>query len=175
MKIPIDQIQIDEETRIRKEIGNIETLQESIETVGLINPILIDEQRMLLAGYRRLAACRNLGWKEVDVRVVELGGDQLRMLDVEVAENFFRKDFTPEEVISTERRRAEILEARREKSWFERFWIWLKNLFGGHPEEEKTPVQKPPEHPAPPVAAEPVQPPDTEQTVPEKPATGEEK
>ena len=50
MKIPIDQIQIDEAARIRKEIGNLAPLEESIQTVGLINPILIDEQRTLLAG-----------------------------------------------------------------------------------------------------------------------------
>lgn len=137
MKIPIDQIQIDEATRIRKEIGNLEPLQDSIGSVGLINPILIDEQRKLLAGYRRLTACRKLGWKEVEVRIVELSGDQLKMLDVEIAENFFRKDFTPEEILSTEKRRNEILEEMREKSIFERFWLWLKRLFSGKPAADK--------------------------------------
>ena len=83
MKIPIDQIQIDEAARIRKEIGNLAPLEESIQAVGLINPILLDERRNLLARYRRLSACRNLGWKEVDVKIVELSGDQLKMLDRE--------------------------------------------------------------------------------------------
>jgi ParB family chromosome partitioning protein len=166
MKIPIDQIQIKEETRIRKEIGNLGPLQESIEAVGLINPILIDEQRILLAGYRRLAACRNLGWKEVEVRVVELSGDQLKMLDVEVAENFFRKDFTPEEILSTERRRNEILEEMREKSLFERFWLWLKQLFSGKPVADK----EDPEPPASAVIQAPVPPEPTDAAADEKDA-----
>ena len=150
MKIPIDQIQIDETTRIRKEIGNLAPLEASIQEVGLINPVLIDEQRNLLAGYRRLSACRNLGWKEVEVKVVELSGDQLKMLDVEIAENFFRKDFTPEEILSTEKRRLEILEELREKSIFERFWLWLKQLFSGKPEntEKAEKVVAPPPSPA---------------------------
>jgi len=133
MKIAIDQIRIDEGMRIRKDVGNINSLEESIDAVGLINPILIDENMKLLAGFRRLTACKNLGWKDIEVRIVELNGDLLKMLDVEIAENFFRKDFTPEEILSTEKRRNEILEELREKGIFERFWIWLKGLFSGKP------------------------------------------
>jgi ParB family chromosome partitioning protein len=133
MKIAIDQIRLDEETRIRKDVGNISSLAESIDAVGLINPILIDEEMKLLAGFRRLTACKNLGWKDIEVRIVELNGDRLKMLDVEIAENFFRKDFTPEEILSTENRRKEILEELREKGMFERFWLWLKSLFSGTP------------------------------------------
>lgn len=129
MKIEIDQIAVDEVLRIRQDSGNLESLQNSIAEVGLINPILIDEKNNLVAGFRRLSACRNLGWKEVEVKIIELKGDELKMLDVEVAENFFRKDFTPEEIFTIEKRRQEILEQRREKGLFERFWNWLKNLF----------------------------------------------
>jgi ParB family chromosome partitioning protein len=131
MKIPIERIQVNEEIRIRKEIGNLEPLQVSIAKVGLINPILIDESDNLVAGYRRLCACRNLGWQEIDVRVVEFGGDELGMLEAEIAENFFRKDFSPEEILATEQRRQEISEKHRHKSWWERFWTWLITVFGG--------------------------------------------
>ena len=129
MKIAIDQVRTEEGTRIRQDVGNISSLEESIDTVGLINPIIIDEEMKLLAGFRRLTACKNLGWEKIEVRIVELNGDRLKMLDVEVAENFFRKDFTPEEVLATEKRRNEILEELREKGIFERFWLWLKSLF----------------------------------------------
>ncbi|SHH72387.1 chromosome partitioning protein, ParB family [Desulfofustis glycolicus DSM 9705] len=131
MKIPIERIQVDEKVRVRKDIGNLEPLQESIAAVGLINPLLIDERDNLVAGYRRLCACRNLGWQEVDVRVIEFGGDELGMLDVEIAENFFRKDFSPQEILETERRRQQIIEKNRKKGWWERFWNWLRRLFGG--------------------------------------------
>ncbi len=144
MKIAIELIKVDEEVRIRKEIGNLQPLVDSIAKVGLINPILIDEQSNLVAGYRRLAACKKLNMKEVDVRIVEFGGDMMKMLDVEVAENFFRKDFTPEEVLATERRRQEILEATRKKGFFQRLWLWLKSLFSQEPTQKLKPASYPP-------------------------------
>ncbi|MBT8332988.1 MAG: ParB N-terminal domain-containing protein [Desulfobacterales bacterium] len=140
MKIEIDQIAVDEVLRIRKDSGNLESLQNSIAEVGLINPILIDEKNNLVAGYRRLIACKNLGWKEVEVTIIEIKGDELKMLDVEVAENFFRKDFTPEEIFTIEKRRQEIYEKRRKKGLFERFWNWLKNLF----KPTQSPADSPP-------------------------------
>lgn len=133
MKVAIERIRIDEDSRIRKDLGNLEPLQQSISQVGLINPVLIDEQGKLVAGYRRLSACRNLGWEEIDATVVTLEGDELQMLEVEVAENLHRKDFTPDEILATQKRREQIIESRRKKGWFERFWLWLKNLFGGSP------------------------------------------
>lgn len=129
MKIAIDLIKVDDEIRIRQEIGNLQPLVDSISKVGLINPILIDEQSNLIAGYRRLEACKQLKMEEVEVKIVELGGDMLKMLDVEIAENFFRKDFTPHEVLASEMRRQEIIESKRKKGLFERFWLWLKSLF----------------------------------------------
>lgn len=137
MKIAIDLIKVEDDIRIRKEIGNLQPLMDSISKVGLINPILIDEQSNLVAGFRRLEACRKLNMEEVEVRIVEFGGDMMKMLDVEVAENFFRKDFTPEEVLATEKRRQEILEATRKKGLFERFWLWLKSLFVSTPAQPK--------------------------------------
>ncbi|MGA7277483.1 MAG: ParB N-terminal domain-containing protein [Desulfocapsaceae bacterium] len=140
MKVAIERIRIDEDTRIRKDVGNLEPLQKSISQVGLINPVLIDEQGKLVAGYRRLRACRNLGWEEVEATVVTLEGDELQMLEVEVAENLHRKDFTPDEILATQKRREQIIESRRKKGWFERFWLWLKNLFGGQPAPAPAPA-----------------------------------
>jgi ParB family transcriptional regulator, chromosome partitioning protein len=129
MKIPIDTIQVDEKTRIRKDIGDLKALETSIGEVGLINPILIDENKNLVSGYRRLSACKNLGWKEIEATVLTFKGDQLKKLEAEVAENVFRTDFTPEEIQSVEVRRREILESLRKKGIFERLWLWLKSLF----------------------------------------------
>lgn len=130
MRIPITRVRVDEATRIRKEIGDLQALEASIDKVGLINPILLDEQDNLVAGYRRLCACKKLGWKEIEVRVIEFGGDEIGMLEAEIAENFFRKDFSPEEILSIEQRRREIIEKNRKKWWWERLWRWLRGLFG---------------------------------------------
>lgn len=128
MKIAIDRIIVNEETRIRQDPGNIAPLENSIRKVGLLNPILVDENDTLVAGFRRLAACRNLGWEEIEVNVVSFDGDLLKMLDAEVDENLFRKDFTQEEIESIEIRRREILRKLR-GNIFQRFWRWIKNLF----------------------------------------------
>jgi ParB family transcriptional regulator, chromosome partitioning protein len=59
--------------RIRRDMGDIASLAESIEDIGLLNPITVDEDGRLLAGARRLAACKRLGWKKIRVNVVECG------------------------------------------------------------------------------------------------------
>lgn len=128
MKIPIENIKVDEEHRIRKELGDLKSLQESIQKIGLLNPILVDEDYKLVAGSRRLVACKNLGWQEIEVRVVSFQKDLLRMLEAEVDENLFRKDFTPEEIMSIENRRQEILKMLR-GNIFQRFWRWLESVW----------------------------------------------
>jgi len=135
MKVDISEIIVEETVRIRKDVGDLDTLQSSIAKVGLINPVLIDENNTLIAGFRRLTACQNLGWKEIEVSVVTLDGDRIKMLDVEIAENFFRKDFTPEEILATEKRRQEIMEEQRELGFWEKFWAWLKSFFLPKPHE----------------------------------------
>jgi ParB-like chromosome segregation protein Spo0J len=63
--IPIDSIIVGED-RFRKDLGDIPALAESIEDIGyLIHPITVDGNRELLAGARRLAAFKHLGWKEI--------------------------------------------------------------------------------------------------------------
>jgi N6-adenosine-specific RNA methylase IME4/ParB-like chromosome segregation protein Spo0J len=82
--------------RHRRDLGDIAGLAESIQTVGLLHPIVIKPDRKLIAGERRLAACKLLGWKRVAVKIVDL--DQI--VRGEHAENAHRKDFAPSEVAS---------------------------------------------------------------------------
>lgn len=132
MKKAISEIIVEEGARIRKDTGDIAALELSIAKVGLLNPIVIDENNRLVAGYRRLVACRNLGWQEIEVTVVPFGGDVLKLLDAEADENLFRKDFTPAEIIAIEKRREEINRQRR-GTLLQRLWRWLKGLFAGTP------------------------------------------
>ena len=57
--------------RIRKDLGNIEPLAQSIADYGLLNPITITPNGALLSGQRRLEACKQLGLEEVQVCIVE--------------------------------------------------------------------------------------------------------
>ena len=49
----------------RKSLGDIDSLARSIEEVGLLHPIVVRPDGRLIAGERRLAACKKLGWKSV--------------------------------------------------------------------------------------------------------------
>lgn len=56
--------------RHRRDLGDIDALAASIRDIGLLNPITVDERGRLLAGARRLAACKLLGLQQVEVRIM---------------------------------------------------------------------------------------------------------
>jgi ParB family chromosome partitioning protein len=66
--LPITDIKVG--ARTRKDMGDIAGLAASIAELGLLNPITVDENGHLLAGARRLAACKLLGLEKVEVRIM---------------------------------------------------------------------------------------------------------
>jgi len=95
MRVRISEIRV--KNRVRKHTGDISSLRESMKKVGLLQPVLIDVNNHLLAGYRRLQAARELGWDTIEVKLVEVRNKKER-LAIEVDENITRKDFTPFEI-----------------------------------------------------------------------------
>jgi ParB family transcriptional regulator, chromosome partitioning protein len=53
--------------RFRKDLGDIDTLARSIAEIGLLHPVVINQNNELIAGARRLQACKSLGWNEIAV------------------------------------------------------------------------------------------------------------
>lgn len=89
IKIPIDLIKIG--PRARKDFGNIEELQSSIERVGLINPICINrEDNLLIAGERRLRSCKALGWSEIPVKFYD-ALSEIEQKEIELEENIHKE------------------------------------------------------------------------------------
>src|SRR5262245_60024250 len=82
--------------RFRKDMGDIAALAKSIDALGLLHPIVIDEQNNLIAGSRRLMAVRELHWDMVPVNVVNLDDPQRAERD----ENEERKPFTVSERVA---------------------------------------------------------------------------
>lgn len=82
--------------RFRKDFGDLDGLAASIKELGLLQPIGIDAGYRLVFGERRLRACQLLGHSEIKVRFVNLDS----LLKGELAENEFRKDFTPSERVA---------------------------------------------------------------------------
>lgn len=90
--IPIADIDIGE--RYREEMGDVAALAKSIDDLGLLHPVVITADRKLVAGARRIAACQQLGFDEIEVRVIT-GLDELPdLMQAEMDENKCRKDFT---------------------------------------------------------------------------------
>lgn len=106
MRKLIDEIEIGE--RDRADLGDIRQLADSIAAVGLLHPVVVTGSGELVAGGRRVAAVRELGWTEVPVTVVDLttAADVLRG---EADENTCRKPLTPYEASRARERRAQVL------------------------------------------------------------------
>lgn len=85
-------------THDRTDYGDIEGLKESIKKDGQIQPITVMQRKVqdrimyiVVTGRRRRLACKQLGIK-VKCLVVE-PDDKTHLLDLQIAENVFRKDF----------------------------------------------------------------------------------
>lgn len=91
-EIACDSVQV--ANRHRRDMGNLEVLATSIATEGLLQPIGITEENVLVFGERRLLAVRDvLREPTIVARVVHVSS----ILAGEYAENEIRKEFTPSE------------------------------------------------------------------------------
>ncbi|MEO5351226.1 MAG: ParB N-terminal domain-containing protein [Magnetococcus sp. YQC-3] len=88
--VPINHIIVG--TRHRQDLGDLDALANSINSLGLLQPIGVDSQMNLVFGQRRLEACRSLEWESISARVIDVPS-----LLAERDENEVRKDFTPSE------------------------------------------------------------------------------
>lgn len=105
MFIDINKIKVGD--RIRRDFGDIEELAQNIKENGLINPPTINKDYVLLAGERRLMACKMLGWSQIPVNMLDTK-DTAQDLDVEMAENTMRRNFTGSELADGIRRQMAI-------------------------------------------------------------------
>lgn len=94
MLVDIEKIKVKE--RARKDFGNLKELADDIKENGLINPPVVNRDFELLAGERRLRACKVLGWKQIVVNVMDTR-DLEHELNIELSENEERLGFTKSE------------------------------------------------------------------------------
>lgn len=84
-------------SQLRSTINNIEELAESISKIGLLQPIVVRTNRSddfeVVAGNRRLNACKSLGWRKIACHVVEL--DDRAAFEVSIIENVQRHTLNP--------------------------------------------------------------------------------
>ena len=95
MQLPIEDIKI--KKRIRKDLGDLTSLIDSLRSHGLMNPVVITKNKELIAGHRRIASAKVLGWKSIEVMVLDKISE-LEKLELEIEENVVRKDFSGDEL-----------------------------------------------------------------------------
>lgn len=117
MVIDIEKIKIGD--RIRKDFGDIEELADDIKENGLINPPTVNKDYVLLTGERRLRACKSLGWKQIEVRMMDTR-DAEHELNIEISENNVRKAFSRKEEVDLMRRLFRIEQAKAKERQGER-------------------------------------------------------
>lgn len=120
MKVAIHSVIVKD--RVRKEVGDLTTIMESMRKHGQLSPCVVTQDFELIAGYRRLMAAKRLGWQAIDAIVVDAESD-IDRLEMELEENVLRKDFSPEELLAGYRRLESIRRPgmlRRARSFFSR-------------------------------------------------------
>ena len=122
MLVKIEDIKIKD--RIRKDLGNLEDLKDSLRTYGLLNPGTINSKYDLIAGQRRLEAAKALGWTSINANILsEL--TEVQELEIELEENNQRKEFLNDELLEGYKR----LEKLKNPGLWDKFFKAIKNFF----------------------------------------------
>jgi ParB family chromosome partitioning protein len=74
--------------------GGIEDLLGSIQKTGLIQPPVLIENPAgytIVCGFRRIAACRKLGWTRITARILEKSIDRFKTAQISIADNALQR------------------------------------------------------------------------------------
>jgi ParB family chromosome partitioning protein len=122
MEVDIDTVIV--RKRIRKNLGDLTSLMESLARHGLLNPVVVNSRNELVAGHRRLESAKRLGWKKIDVRIVE-SEDEISQMEMEIEENTQRKSLTTDELADAYLR----LDKLKNPTFFQRLWRAVSGFF----------------------------------------------
>ena len=122
MQMRIDEIIV--KKRLRRDLGDLQGLSESLENHGLINPVLVRSDKILIAGERRLESAKLLGWETISVKIIENPG-RLEELELEIDENIHRKAFSPDEAGDA----IIMLDKLKNPGFFRRILIAIQRFF----------------------------------------------
>ena len=107
MNLQINQITINSNRRL---LGEVTELAKSIDSLGLMNPISVTKDFVLIAGLHRLEACKSLGWQEIPVTVFDY--DQITAQLAEIDENLIRNELSALERGEQLAKRKDLYEAK---------------------------------------------------------------
>jgi hypothetical protein len=108
-RLKISAVQTGERRRVK--MGSIAALAKSMDTYGLIHPIVVRDDGMLVAGGRRLEAAKKLGWKSIPATPIsKLSDEQLR--EIELEENIRREGLDSYEASAQRMKEIRVIEAQ---------------------------------------------------------------
>ncbi len=122
MQVRIEDIKI--KKRARHNLGELKDLAKSLSEHGLMNPVSITENKVLISGHRRIEAAKLLGWKTIEA-IVHPNLSKIELLEMEIDENLHRKDFTSDEIVEAFHQ----LEHLNNPGFFRKLLNFFKELF----------------------------------------------
>lgn len=90
--VVISEIVVNERSRKNVDIGKVKELSKSISEIGLINPITITTDKILIAGLHRLLAFKELGLKTIPSRMIDSSIGLKNIKLIELDENIVRSE-----------------------------------------------------------------------------------
>jgi ParB family chromosome partitioning protein len=107
-EVPLAELDLDE-NQPRKDYSKADILElaASIERHGLLHPVVVRQERdrwKLIAGHRRVLAHKQLGLLKIKATVDRRQLNELRVLELQIAENVQRQDLSPIETARAYRR-----------------------------------------------------------------------
>ena len=116
--------------RIRRDLGDLSSLINSLRKYGQLSPIILNTSYELIAGNRRFESAKRLGWETINAIVVQRETD-LEMLELEIEENIQRRDLSAAELSDGFDRLDELRNPGLLKRFLDWLRKWIKKLFGG--------------------------------------------
>ena len=149
MLVKISDIKV--KKRVRQDLGDLESLKDSLKSYGLLNPITLNADMELVAGQRRLEAAKGIGWETINAVILDRSVPKVQQLELELEENNQRKDFSDEELMAGYERLGKL----RNPSFFARIIIffadlierivsWFRTRFGRKEKKPTLPPAPPP-------------------------------
>lgn len=123
MLVKIEDIKV--KKRVRRDLGDLTALKDSMHRYGLMNTITLNSNYELVAGERRLEAAKSLGWERINANILDSNVDNIRQLEMELEENNQRKEFTDEELMEGYKR----LEKLKNPPLIMRILKFIANIF----------------------------------------------
>ncbi len=93
-KVAISDIDLEDKTYRITTKRSLSDLNDSITQVGLISPPIlkhVNSKYIIIGGFRRVAAFRNLGLSLIKARIIDLGADEIEYVKIAIADNSMQR------------------------------------------------------------------------------------